>query len=251
MNHCDDGNRCYHIFYQVCAGLEVGARREALKLKSSSDYKMLSSESGVLQVCDGVDDTWEFVQTRKAVTGIKADMDEIVAVIASLLHLGNSVPAYANVDDESGPVQISNVDPSVTLGFIASLIGVDEGLFRNALTLRMQTSGRGSTTAIPLSAAHTLNNIHALVKHTYDNLFHYLVLKVNESHECPATSTATSFIGILDIFGFEIMRQNSFEQLCINYANEMLQRQFNEQVFVIEKERYGEEGVDVGEICFQ
>ena len=108
-----------------------------------------------------------------------------------------------------------------------------------------------STTAIPLNPEQTMNNIHALIKYTYGSLFKYLVKKINDAHEVSSDVRSSSFIGILDIFGFEIMQLNSFEQLCINFANEMLQRQFNQQVFVLEKERYAEEGLEVESIAFQ
>ena len=96
-----------------------------------------------------------------------------------------------------------------------------------------------------------MNNIHALIKYTYGSLFKHLVMKINDAHEVTSEVGSSSFIGILDIFGFEIMQLNSFEQLCINFANEMLQRQFNQQVFVLEKERYAEEGLEVESIAFQ
>ena len=59
-----------------------------------------------------------------------------------------------------------------------------------------------------------------------------------------------SFIGILDIFGFELTNHNGFEQLCINFTNEMLQQQFNKHIFVLENERYRAEGIEVSAVEF-
>ena len=99
-----------------------------------------------------------------------------------------------------------------------------------------------------LSPGQARQGVDALIKHCYGQLFHFLVKKINQSH---ATAEAPSFIGILDIFGFEIMSYNSLSQLCINFANEKLQQQFNQQVFVREKELYQEEGIPTEVITFK
>jgi len=110
----------------------------------------------------------------------------------------------------------------------------------------------GSILSIPLTLDQTRNNVQAVIKHVYGEAFHWILRKINNCHssmtaaaeaDAPAKAKAAakaapepSFIGILDIFGFEIMARNSFEQLCINYANEVLQQQFNMHVFVQEQQ---------------
>ena len=88
----------------------------------------------------------------------------------------------------------------------------------------------------------------ALCKAVYDNLFAYLITLCNEMLE--DKEKTENFIGILDIFGFEIFKVNSFEQLCINYANEKLQSLFNHTVFVAEQENYKNEGISCDYIEF-
>ena len=102
---------------------------------------------------------------------------------------------------------------------------------------------------VPLTLPQALDARNALAKAIYDNLFAYLVSLCNSTLK--STSTTTSFIGILDIFGFEIFELNSFEQLCINYANEKLQSLFNHTVFISEQEMYKEEGINCAYIEFQ
>jgi myosin-5 len=88
------------------------------------------------------------------------------------------------------------------------------------------------------------------MKYLYKSIFSWLVRKINSAH-ASADIKSEKFIGILDIFGFEILRSNSFEQLCINFTNERLQQQFNEQIFVAEQEEYAREGLNWTTISFR
>ena len=88
----------------------------------------------------------------------------------------------------------------------------------------------------------------ALAKVVYATLFDHIVQKVNEVSRGPAGSPV---IGILDIFGFEKLGTNSFEQLCINYVNEMLQEQFNETVFAAERRLLKAEGIEIDDGALQ
>jgi myosin-5 len=87
----------------------------------------------------------------------------------------------------------------------------------------------------------------ALIKAIYGAMFDFIVKKVNESigesTDNVEESNMTASIGVLDIFGFEIFDVNNFEQLCINYANEALQQQFNKYVFKLEQMEYDNEGI--------
>ena len=74
----------------------------------------------------------------------------------------------------------------------------------------------------------------ALAKHIYAELFNWIVAVINKALE--STSVSQRFIGVLDIYGFETFDINSFEQFCINYANEKLQQQFNQVSFVNQRE---------------
>ena len=100
-----------------------------------------------------------------------------------------------------------------------------------------------------LTPSHLLRS----AQHVYGSLFSWLVAKINISNGFSASNKSSSraFIGILDIFGFEIMQHNSLSQMCINFANEKLQQQFNFQVFVLEKELYVNEGLDAEVISFK
>lgn len=87
------------------------------------------------------------------------------------------------------------------------------------------------------------SSVEAIAKACYERMFKWLVHRINRSLDRTKRQGA-SFIGILDIAGFEIFELNSFEQLCINYTNEKLQQLFNHTMFVLEQEEYQREGIE-------
>ena len=84
----------------------------------------------------------------------------------------------------------------------------------------------------------------------YSRLFDFLVTRVNDGLAM-AQGAIANFIGVLDIYGFEFFDINSFEQLCINFANEKLQQHFNKQIFKQEQEIYLKEAIKVAEIKYK
>ncbi|CAM9256746.1 unnamed protein product, partial [Phaeothamnion confervicola] len=179
---------------------------------------------------------------------------------------GSGAGAIAAAVDGRQPL-VTLVSPQVPLMEVAGMVGLPAGLLMNAIRTKTTLTGRGSWFEIPLDKAQSRDNLHGLIKHIYGQVFSWLVGRVNESHArmtaaetavaagggaagagavaaAAAATEPAAFIGILDIFGFEIMMRNSFEQLCINYANEVLQQQFNQHVFVLEQEEYVREGID-------
>jgi myosin-5 len=102
----------------------------------------------------------------------------------------------------------------------------------------------------PLTALQGLGCRDALAKFVYAALFEWLVAAINRSIRVTKSTSVAGTISILDIFGFESFESNSFEQLCINYANEALQQQFNSFVFKSEQRTYIAEGIEWEFISF-
>ncbi|GMH87102.1 hypothetical protein TL16_g10751 [Triparma laevis f. inornata] len=243
------GERNYHIFYQLTAGLDDEEKKN-LNLLSSKSYKMLNQ--GKTLTVSSVDDAGEFEETHEAMTTlgiVKSEQKNLFQILSGLLQLGNIT--FTPKTDNSNGVEPTFTESEFSVKSVADLLGVIESEFVIRLTENRSISARGSITAIPLDERKASNNARALIKYVYGMIFEWIVDKINKSHATSEDQPAESFIGILDIFGFEIFKANSFEQLCINYANEKLQQQFNHQVFVVEKQAYEKEGIDSSVIKFQ
>ncbi|KAL7285494.1 hypothetical protein ACG7TL_000591 [Trametes sanguinea] len=233
-----ENERNFHIFYQFTKAAP-DEYREAFGLQTPDAYAY-TSLSNCLDV-PGIDDAQDFSETIKAmqVIGLSDyEQYEIWRMLAIILWLGNV--QYNEKDDGNAEI----ADTSVT-DFVGYLMEVDTAQVQRALTTKIvetQRGGRrGSVYDVPLNPSQASAGRDALAKAIYNNLFEWIVSKINVSMK-PRTTTA-QLIGILDIFGFEIFEDNSFEQLCINYVNEKLQQIFIELTLKTEQEEYVREQI--------
>eukprot|EP00736_Rhodelphis_marinus_P011117 Rmarinus@m.122 len=237
--------RNYHILYQLCAGAE-GQEREDWQVKDAKDFAYLSN-SGCFSVKD-VDDAKEFPVVRHAMrlVGMEDPLQQkIFKLLSGILHLGN-----ISFQDEDG--DSSSVVAQEPVDATSALFGVDASDLVKKLTTR--TVGvRSEVFHTPRTAQDAVYARDALAKALYVRLFKLVVDEINKSLEPQSGrgSTDDPFIGILDIYGFEVFEVNSFEQLCINYANETLQQLFIRNVFKQEQEIYRREAIRFQDISYR
>ncbi|OCF39805.1 myosin-1 [Kwoniella heveanensis CBS 569] len=233
-----DDERDFHIFYQFTKGASA-EQKEAFGLQGPEAYAY-TSRSGCLDV-KSINDVSDFQETIRAMQVIGLSPDEqnsIFRVLATILWLGNV--EFVEGDDGNATV----ADPGVT-DFAGYLMEVDPAQLQKVLLSRImetQRGGRrGSVYEVPLNVAQASSGRDALAKALYNNLFEWIVSRVNVSMKPKAASEYV--IGVLDIYGFEIFQDNSFEQLCINYVNEKLQQIFIELTLKAEQEEYVREQI--------
>ena len=229
--------RNYHIFYQLVAGA-TSAEREELGLIPVEQFDYLNQ--GGSPDIEGVDDKAEFDATRQSLSTIGVSTKqqaEIFRLLGALLHIGN-VKITATRTDSA----LSSTEPSLIKA--CQLLGVDPTEFAK-WTVKKQLITRGERIISNLTQQQALVVRDSVAKYIYSSLFDWLVETINHGLATDEVlSQAASFIGVLDIYGFEHFAKNSFEQFCINYANEKLQQEFNQHVFKLEQEEYVREEID-------
>ncbi|XP_009808379.2 unconventional myosin-VIIa isoform X4 [Gavia stellata] len=240
--------RNYHVFYCMLRGMTMEQKKK-LSLGKATDYNYLAM--GNCTTCDGRDDSKEYANIRSAMKVLMfTDTEnwEISKLLAAILHMGNlqyEARTYDNLD-------ACEVVQSASLITAASLLEVDPQDVMNCLTSRTIIT-RGETVSTPLSMEQALDVRDAFVKGIYGRLFVWIVEKINAAIYRPPSQELKSIrrsIGLLDIFGFENFTVNSFEQLCINFANENLQQFFVRHVFKLEQEEYNLENINWQHIEF-
>lgn len=242
------GEQSFHIFYYLFAGEQTSQ----LGLGDPSTYRYLTNGG------HHVNKQQDFLSRQKADLINSMDLvgftDEeqanVFALIASVLHLGN-VEFQVNEDDDSTSVTDSN-GPVRTA---AKLLGIDSAEVEASLTC-MVTVTKGEYVKRNYTREQAEDAREAMAKAVYGRVFGWIVNKINclLASEDLELKPSLSEIGILDIFGFEDFGKeggrNSFEQACINLANEQLQFFFNQHIFHMEQEEYKKEGIDWTEINF-
>jgi myosin-5 len=229
--------RNYHVFYQLIAGAS-DAQREELSLKPVEEFSYLNQ--GSAPFIDGVDDKAEFNLTSEALSkvGVPAETQAgIWRLLAALLHIGDVKITATRTDSNLSPDEPALVKA-------CGLLGIDPNNFAK-WTVKKQLITRGEKIVSNLTQQQAVVVRDSVAKFIYSSLFDWLVERTNESLATEQVlAAAQTFIGVLDIYGFEHFAKNSFEQFCINYANEKLQQEFNAHVFKLEQEEYVREQID-------
>eukprot|EP00854_Cymbomonas_tetramitiformis_P018652 gene18652-22267_t len=245
------GERNFHIFYQLCKGTSAEERDELGLLPAEDFFYLAQSECTEIE---DVDDALQFKEVRESMQTFgfsTEEMKDLFRVLSAILQLGN----LCFEDDEEGRAVL--VTPAV-MENAARLLKVTTPALHRALTERGFTGGRRTSMAtVPLDTNAAIDSSNALARVLYSNIFTWLVRRINNYLKGDNVSRKHSSIGVLDIFGFECFQVNSFEQLCINYANEKLHQQFlkplclQKAFFKTEIADFITEGLEMSDIHFQ
>ncbi|GBG34585.1 Myosin-IB [Hondaea fermentalgiana] len=225
-----EGERNFHSFYQLCSA--PSSLKSKLRLKSARDYRYTATTTSVSSINDGSD----FSEMDKAMdaVGIGADKMEFYGIVAGILHLGN-----VDFDAKRDSCDVSR-SSSGALGDAAALLGMDTSDLARAITHKTIQSRTEVITSPLTTVDECCKSRDALAKALYTRAFSRLVEMINVGIHAKLQELT---LGILDIYGFEIMQHNSFEQLCINLTNEKLQQLFIELTLRAEQDEYKREGI--------
>lgn len=229
--------RNYHVFYELLSGL-TGEEKEKYGLQTAEKYFYLN-QGGSCEIegkNDGED--FRFLLAAMQVLGFtNEEQDTVFRILASVLHLGNIYFHRKQLKHGQEGVEIGS-DAEIRWSSHLLQLSV-EGILK-ALTFRT-TEARNERLMSPLNIDQALDARDAIAKALYSCLFSWLVQRINQMVYKGSKKTT---IALLDIFGFEDFKENSFEQLCINYANETLQFYFNKYVFKLEQIEYAKEKIE-------
>lgn len=248
--------RNYHVFYQLLGA--PAERRAAWHISSGAgaaspaDFQYLCVRDGApseMTRIEGRSDAESFARTFEAMNtvGLSAEEQESVfRTAAGVLHIGN-VTIEEDADDEAKSAIAAEAAAAVSS--VCSLLGIAEDDIRRVFGQR-RLCVAGEWFDVPLNAEQASDGRDALAKGVYQKLFDWLVWRINSAVAVDSSKQDTRSVAILDIFGFEAFEVNSFEQLCINFANEKLQQRFTADEFEAVQTEYASEGVPWERVAF-
>lgn len=246
----EDGERNFHVFYELLDHAKGNPEMmDEYHLGPPEQFYYLNQSS--VTTIDGVSGAQEFdklVEAMKVFGLTTQEQKQFWKTISAILHLGNIKFEGKHFDDGSANSDGSAVINHDELEITAKLLDLPKETLEKALLFR--SYGNRSLIYVPYEPKDAYVARDALAKSLYSGLFNYLGQRINASLKREGCNPSNKTIGVLDIFGFEILQTNSFEQLCINFCNERLQSHFNEECFRIEQEEYRAEGVEVREMQF-
>jgi len=235
------GERNYHVFYQLVSVAET---------KLSSLYGISDSTTyTIMEGSHSEEDSknWDVLMNSMSALGMKSEeIEDVVTTLCAILHLGNFIFEPASGEG-------SQITSPAALEHVCTLVGLNPTKLSNVLLSRsIRIPGQKEVILKPRTVEDAIESRNVMVKAIYSQLFDHLISNVINASLCRTEGKQSdSFIGVLDIFGFECFDLNSFEQLCINYCNEKLQFHFNQFIFTLELKEYLDQGIDVSALSFQ
>eukprot|EP00038_Savillea_parva_P006917 m.166692 g.166692 ORF g.166692 m.166692 type:complete len:1693 (-) comp12726_c0_seq1:145-5223(-) len=253
-----DGERNFHVFYYLFSSGDPDSFKSRCMLGDITSYHYLrggvagTTRDVLIDVnsTDLVESLGTLTQCMSDVGFSVADVHSAFGLLGAILHVGT----FDFEEDDAGYAAVRGDD---ALGPASKLLGVDAAELRQVLQSTSSVM-RGERVYSNFNMSQAFDNRDAVAKAIYGRLFSWIVSQANELlaprgasyRDAMEREGGVTDIGILDIFGFENFAVNSFEQLCINVANEQLQFYFNQHIFAWELSTYAKEGIDVGAISY-
>uniref|UniRef100_A0A8C2B178 non-specific serine/threonine protein kinase n=1 Tax=Cyprinus carpio TaxID=7962 RepID=A0A8C2B178_CYPCA len=247
------GERNFHIFYYIYAGLAERKKLGHYKLSDSKTPKYLHNEN-VKLVPDIVGNAFykeQFETVEQCFKVIGFTLEELGSVYSTLAGILNAGDVEFTSVASEHQTDKSNISNMAVLESAASLLCIRADELQEALTSHCVVT-RGETIVRSNTVEKAIEVRDAMSKALYGRLFSWIVNRINSLLKLDSLSEDKGLnIGILDIFGFENFKRNSFEQLCINIANEQIQFYFNQHIFAWEQDEYLNEDVDARVIEYE
>ncbi|XP_019828682.2 myosin-IIIa isoform X1 [Bos indicus] len=253
--HQASGEKNFHIFYYIYTGLAEKKKLAHYKLPEDKPPRYLQNDH-IRTIQDMMNNSfyksqYELIEQCFKVIGFTMEqLGSIYSILAAILNVGNI--EFSSVATEH-QIDKSHISNHAALENSASLLCIQVDELQEALTSHCVVT-RGETIIRPNTVEKATDVRDAMAKTLYGRLFSWIVNRINSllKHEAsPSVNGDELSIGILDIFGFENFKKNSFEQLCINIANEQIQFYFNQHVFTWEQNEYLNEDIDARVIEYE
>merc|ERR1712212_880950 len=236
--------RCYHAFYNIMSDQVPDLKEKCFLSNDILDYWFVSQGKLTVPSIDDKEDM-QFADEAFDILGFTEDEKyDVFKCTAALMHMGNMTKDFVPVGKE----EQAEIKDDVNAQKVAGLCGIDcEWMItyfcKPKLKVGTEWVQKGST------CAGAASSVSGIARGIYERSFRLVVEKCNETL-CDPTMKKVTYIGVLDIAGFEIFDYNGFEQICINYVNEKLQQFFNQHMFTLEQEEYVKEGLDWANVDF-
>merc|ERR1712042_400662 len=236
--------RCYHAFYNIMSDQVPDLKEKCFLSNDILDYWFVSQGKLTVPSIDDKEDM-QFADEAFDILGFtEEEKYDVFRCTAALMHMGNMTKDFVPVGKE----EQAEIKDDANSQKVAALCGIDcEWMItyfcKPKLKVGTEWVQKGST------CTQAASSVSGIARGIYERSFRLVVDKCNETL-CDPSMKKVTYIGVLDITGFEIFDYNGFEQICINYVNEKLQQFFNQHMFTLEQEEYVREGLDWANVDF-